>query len=267
VEAAPTPTPAAPQGLLNVSTRGHVQTGENVLIGGVIITGDTPKRVVLRAIGPSLAAAGVSGVLPDPMLSVHDSTGATIASNDNWRTGAGDVAGTGLAPSDDLEAAIVITLAPDAYTAIVSGAAGGTGIALFEAYDADQSDSRIANISTRGRVEAGDNIMIGGFILGGDQPSQVVIRAIGPSLGAYGIADAMADPTLELCNSHGDRIFANNDWRSDQAQQIIATGLMPSDDRESAIIATLQPGGYTAIVRGTQNSTGVGLVEVYNVIR
>jgi hypothetical protein len=116
-------------------------------------------------------------------------------------------------------------------------------------------------------VEAGDNIMIGGFILGGDQSSQVVIRAIGPSLGAYGIADAMADPTLELYNSHGDRIFANNDWRSDQAQQIIATGLMPSDDRESAIIATLQPGGYTAIVRGTQNSTGVGLVEVYNVIR
>ena len=250
-----------------MSTRGYVQTGENVLIGGVIITGDTPKKVVLRAIGPSLAAAGVSGVLPDPTLSLHDSTGATIASNDNWRSGAGDLAGTVFAPSNELEAAIVITLAPGAYTAVVSGVGGGTGIALFEIYDADPLNSRIANISTRGRVETGDNLMIGGFIIGGDQPSQVVVRAIGPSLGASGIADALADPTLELYNSHGDRIYANDDWRSDQAQQIIATALAPSNDKESAIIATLQPGSYTAIVRGTQGSTGVSLVEIYNVTR
>ena len=259
-----TPIPAAPEGLLNVSTRGYVQTGENVLIGGVIIAGDTPKRVVLRAIGPSLAAAGVSGALPDPMLSLHDSIGATIASNDNWRTDPGEVATTGVAPSDDLEAAIVTTLAPGAYTAVVSGAGGGTGVALFEVYDVDRPHSRVVNISTRGRVEAGDNIMIGGFILGGDQPSQVVVRALGPSLTAHGVAGALGNPILELYNDHGTRIHLNDDWRSDQGAQISAVSLEPTDERESAIIATLPPGNYTAIVRGAQNSTGVCLVEVYN---
>jgi hypothetical protein len=257
----------APQGLVNVSTRGYVQTGENVLIGGVIIAGDTPKRVVLRAIGPSLAAAGVSGALPDPMLSLHDSTGATIAANDNWRTGTSDPAATGLAPSNDLEAAIVTTLAPGTYTAVVAGAGSSTGIALFEIYDVEQANSRLANISTRGRVEAGDNLMIGGFILGGDQPSQVVVRALGPSLTAHGIAGALANPILELFNDHGTRIYVNDDWRSEQAAQISAVSLAPSDERESAIIATLPPGNYTAIVRGTQNSTGVCLVEVYDVTR
>ena len=202
-----------------------------MLIGGVIIAGETPKRVVLRAIGPSLAAAGVSGVLPDPMLSLHDSTGATIAFNDNWRTGTGDIAATGLAPSDDLEAAIVTTLAPGAYTAVVSGVGGGTGIALFEIYDVERANSRIANISTRGRVETGDNVMIGGFILGGDQPSQVVVRALGPSLTAHGIAGALANPTLELYNNHGTRIYANDDWRSDQGAQISAVSLAPSDEQ------------------------------------
>jgi hypothetical protein len=207
----------------------------------------------------------VSGALHDPMLSLHDSTGATIAANDNWRTDTGDPAATGLAPSNDLEAAIVTTLAPGAYTAVISGAGGGTGIALFEIYDLEQANSRVANISTRGRVETGDNIMIGGFILGGDQPSQVVVRALGPSLSAHGIAGALANPILELYNDHGTRIYVNDDWRSNQSAQISAASLAPGDDRESAIIATLPPGSYTAIVRGTQDSTGVCLVEIYNV--
>ncbi len=248
-----------------MSTRDYVQTGENVLIGGVIIIGDTPKKVVLRAIGPSLAAAGMSNVMRDPMLSLHDSTGASIASNDNWRTDADNVTATGLAPTDDLEAAIVATLAPGAYTAIVSGVGDGTGNALFEVYDVDPLNSSIANISTRGRVEDGDDVMIGGVIIGGDQPGTVVVRAVGPSLGASGIADALADPVLELYNDHGTRIFVNDNWRSDQAEQIAATSLAPTDDRESAIIATLQPGNYTAVVRGAHHSRGVSLVEVYDV--
>ena len=254
-----------PRRLANVSTRDYVQTGENVLIGGLIITGDTPKKVVLRAIGPSLAAAGMSNVMRDPMLSLHDSTGASIASNDNWRTGIPDITATGLAPVDDLEAAIVTTLAPGAYTVVVSGVGGSTGNALFEVYDVDPLNSTIANISTRGRVEDGDDVLIGGVIIGGDQPGQVVIRALGPSLGANGIADTLADPSLELYNDHGTRIYANDDWRSDQAQQIAATSLAPTDDRESAIIATLQPGNYTAVVRGAHHSKGVSLVEVYDV--
>ena len=145
-----------------------------------------------------------------------------IASNDNWRTDAGNVAATGLAPTDDLEAAIVTTLTPGAYTAVVSGVGGGTGVALFEIYDLEQPNSRIVNISTRGRVATGDNIMIGGFILGGDQPSQVVVRALGPSLTLHGIAGALANPTLELYNDHGTLIYANDDWRSDQGDQISA---------------------------------------------
>jgi hypothetical protein len=257
----------AVQGLLNVSTRGYVQTGENVLIGGVIIAGDVPKKVVLRAIGPSLAAFGVRGALQDPTISLHDATGAVIASNDNWRTAIGDIQATGFAPSDDREAAVVATLAPGAYTAVVSGVSGGQGIALFELYDADPANSRIGNISTRGNVAIGDNVMIGGFVIGGNQPSQVVVRALGPSLSAYGIGGALADPILEVYDSRGSLIYVNDDWRSNQMQEIVATSLAPSNDLEAAIVATLQPGSYTAIVRSAQGSTGIGLVEVYNLAR
>jgi hypothetical protein len=254
--------------MANYSTRGYVQNGENVLIGGVIISGEVPKRVVLRAIGPSLAAAGVSGVLQDPTLSLHDAAGAEIATNDNWRSDGGrELTAIGLAPTNELEAALVVTLAPGAYTAVISGVGDGTGIALFEIFDADRPNARIANISTRGRVENGDNVMIGGFIIGGDQPSQVVVRALGPSLTEHGVAGALADPTLELYNDHGSRIFANDDWRSEQEAQIAASSLGPTDDREAAIIATLPPGNYTAIVRGAQDTTGVSLVEVYDLTR
>lgn len=250
--------------LVNVSTRSYVQTGEDVLIGGVIIEGTASKKVVLRGIGPSLAAGGVKGALADPMLSLHDSTGAEIASNDNWKSNADVVQATGLAPSDDRESAIVTTLAPGAYTVVMSGVGNTEGVALFELYDLEPTNSHIGNIATRGLVEDGDDIMIAGFIVGGNQPSKVLVRALGPSLVARGIKNALADPALELYNGQGSRIFANDSWRASQAQQITASLMPPENDRESAIIATLPPGNYTAMMRGVGGATGVGLIEVYN---
>ena len=267
--ATPTPVPAATPvaaSFSNVSTRAYVRTGDGVLIGGLIISGDVPKKVVLRAIGPSLVAAGLSDALRDPTLSIYNSAGL-VASNDNWRSNAAAVQATGLAPASDYESVIVTTLAPGAYTAIVAGASGTDGIALFELYDAAPANARIGNISTRGKIEGGNNVMIGGFIVAGAQPSQVVIRVLGPSLGNNGVVGALADPALDLYNSNGSQIFTNDNWRSSQEQQIAASGLAPNDDRESAIIATLQPGNYTAIARGAQGSTGVGLIEVYNLSR
>ena len=261
--ATPSATPAGTN-LLNVSTRAYVQTGENVLIGGLIITGDVPKRVVLRAIGPSLIAAGLSNALRDPTITLYDSKGVEIGFNDNWRSNASVVQATGLAPSNVFEAAIVTILDPGAYTAIVSGVDGSKGVALFELYDLSPANARIANIATRGKVESGDKVMIGGFIIGGAVPSTVVIRAVGPSMATAGVAGVLTDPSLELYNSNGSRIFDNDNWRSGQEQQITASGLAPSDDRECAMIATLQPGSYSAIVRGGGSSTGVALVEVYD---
>jgi hypothetical protein len=250
-----------PTSLLNVSTRANVQTGDNVLIGGLIISGDAPKRVILRALGPSLAAAGLRGALANPTLRLHDGRGALVALNDNWRSDEAAVRATGLAPSDDYDAAIVATLAPGAYTAIVSGVGGTSGIALVELYDLDRGNARIANISTRARVGTSDSVMIGGFVVGGDQPGRVVVRAMGPSLAASGVEGALGDPVLELFNSSGSKIFENDNWQSAQAEQIGATALAPGDGREAAIIATLPPGAYTAIVRGARGSTGVALIE------
>lgn len=270
----PTPVPTPPPGptpvrtsLLNVSTRANVQTGDNVLIGGLIISGTTPKRVLLRAVGASLATQGVAGALSDPTLRLFDGTGANIASNDNWRSDEAAVNATGLAPSNDYEAAIVTTLAPGGYTAIVSGVDGTRGVALIELFDLERGGSRIANISTRARVGTGDSVMIGGFVVGGDQPGQVVVRALGPSLAASGVSGALNDPVLELYNSAGSKVFANDNWQAEQAQQIAATALAPTDGREAAIIATLAPGAYTAIVRGANGSTGVALIEAYYVGR
>jgi hypothetical protein len=175
------------------------------------------------------------------------------------------VLNSGLAPKDEHEAAIVVSLPPGAYTAVVRGApSGSVGVGLIEVYDVDPNHSRLANISTRGVVESGDNVMIGGFIVGGDQPTKVIIRAIGPSLRNYGIAAALDDPLLELHDGNGSLLTENDDWRSLQEDAIKATGLAPSNDHESAIVATLQPGNYTAIVRGKDERTGVGLVEIYN---
>jgi len=255
---------SGPAGLANVSTRVFIQTGDDVMIGGFIVAGDVPKSVILRAIGPSLAAFGVSGAMADPALRLYDSTGAVIASNDNWRSDQSQtIEATGLAPIDDREAALVTTLPPGAYTAVVNDENNNPGVALFEFYDLDPASSQLANLSTRGKVETADSVMIGGFMLGGDQPTRIIVRAIGPSLTQVGVPDALVDPMLELHDGDGALVAQNDNWRSDQEQQILDSALAPSDDRESAIIATLNPGPYSAIVRGAGNSTGVALFEIY----
>ena len=262
----PTPDPTIPAQPLNISTRLEVQTGDQVLIGGFIITGTEPKRVILRAIGPSLAGAGITNPLADPFLELHGSDQSLITTNDNWKdSNEGDIDATGLAPTNDFESAIVTTLDPGNYTAIVSGKEGGTGVGLVEGYDLDSAaDSQFANISTRGFVETGSNVMIGGFILGGGGASTtVLVRAIGPTLTQFGVADALGNPTLELRDVNGTLILANDDWKETQQTDIEATGLQPQNDLESAVLETLAPGAYTAIVSGSGGLTGVALVEVY----
>jgi hypothetical protein len=258
------PTPLQ---LLNISTRLQVLTDANVLIGGFIITGPVSKSVLVRAIGPSLSNFGVIGALADPTLELHEPDG-TVLTNDNWKDSQqAEIEATGLPPSDDLESAIVETLAPGAYTAIVAGKDNTTGIGLVEAYDLDQPvESELANISTRGFVDTGDNVMIGGFIIGPDGlgDATVLVRGIGPSLTDFGVAGALQDPTLELHDASGNTLMTNDDWKETQQTEIEATGLAPTDDRESAILSTLAPGAYTAIVRGALDTTGVGLVEIYH---
>jgi plastocyanin len=262
----PTPTPTPAQAL-NISTRLQVLTGDEVGIGGFIITGTETKQVLLRAIGPSLSAFGITNPLADPLLELHAQDGSTIATNDNWRDAdnAGDIP-INFQPTNDLESAILTTLDPGMYTTIVSG---GTGVGLVEAYDLDDTaDSELANISTRGFVDTGDNVMIGGFILGGQgENANVVIRALGPSLTPLGVSGALPDPTLELHDANGTTIKFDDNWQDDPDQKaaIEQTDLQPKNDLESAIFATLPAGGYTAIVAGKDGVTGVGLVEVYKV--
>ena len=247
----------------NIATRLPVLTGENVLIAGIIVVGDVPKRVIIRALGPSLGASGVAGALEDPTLELYQGD-TLLAANNDWRNDQQDeIAATGIAPSDDREAAIVRTLAPGAYTAIVSGKDGSTGVALVEGYDLDQRDnSKLGNISTRGFVGSGEDVLIGGFIAG--PSTRVVVRAIGPSLGNGGVQGALQDPTLELVDSNGAVIRANDNWKGTQQAELEAIGIQPSDDREAALIGSLIPGNYTAVVRGVSGGTGVALVEVYN---
>jgi plastocyanin len=246
----------------NISTRLRVDSGDNVLIGGFIITGTQPKQVIVRAIGPSLASF-FPGVLSDPTLELRDSSGNLISSNDNWRSDQeAAIIATGIPPSHDLESAIVATLPANtsAYTAIVRGANSATGIGVVEAYDLNQTvDSKLANISTRGLVQTGDDVLIGGLIVLGQNSLRVIVRAIGPSLPVPG---PLANPTLELRDGNGSLTASNDDWRSDQETEIIATGVAPTNDLESAIVRTLAAGNYTAIVRGV-GGTGVGLVDAY----
>jgi len=248
----------------NISTRGMVGTGQNVLIAGFIISGNQAKRVIVRALGPSLSTHGVSGALADPTITIVNSSNVVVASNDNWRnTQETEIAASGFAPPNDLESAIIATLAPGSYTAVVSGKNSGTGVALVDLYQLDASTSIFRNLSTRGFVGTGDNVLIGGLIIGSGEPPVIVLRAIGPTLGSFGITQALQDPTLELRDANGALIAFDNDWEDNTPTGIKATLLNPTDARESAIIASLAAGSYTAIVRGKNGTTGVALVEAY----
>jgi hypothetical protein len=257
--------PPAPPTLLNIATRMRVLTGDNVLIAGFIITGTEPKTVLIRGIGPSLSGVGVT--LSDPTLELHQGS-TTVATNDNWKlrpdgtSQQADIEATTIPPTNDLESAILATLSPGEYTAILAGTNGGTGVGLVEVYDLGLgANAQLANISTRGFVDTGDNVMIGGLILGGGSgAARVLVRALGPSLP---VAGALADPTLHLHDGDGGLIASNDNWRSDQEDEIIATTIPPPDDLESAIVRDFAPGNYTAIVRGVNNTTGVALVEAY----
>jgi hypothetical protein len=255
----------------NLSTRLQVLTGENIGIAGFIITGNIPKHVVIRALGPSLTAAGFTAaqVLADPTLQVRGPGSFGSITNDNWKDSQqAQIQADGLAPNNDSESAIDATLPPGNYTALVSGKNNTTGLALVEVYDVDPSDpSRLANVSTRALVGTGNNVVIGGFILGNSNTTdKIIVRGLGPSLANGGIANPLADPTLELRDNNGALIRADNDWQDDAAQaaEISATGLAPSNAKEAAIVASLAPGNYTAILAGNTSTTGVGVVEVYD---
>lgn len=263
-----TGAPAATQ-LLNISTRMRVETGENVLIGGFIISGGQDKKVIVRALGPSLTASGITTPLLDPVIELYRSDGTLVAMNDNWKDSQQtEIENSGIPPSNNSESAIVATLPPDGYTVIVRGKSNTTGTALVEGYDLDTSaGSRFANISTRGFVQTGQNVMIGGFILGNNTGStRVVLRGLGPSLAQANVANTLADPTIDLYDGNGTRIIFNDNWMDNfgQAVQLSANGLAPSRSQESGIFMTLAPGAYTVILAGKNGGTGVGLVEVYD---
>jgi glucose/arabinose dehydrogenase len=262
---------ATPSQAMNISTRARVETGNNVLIGGFIVTGSVAKKIIIRAIGPSLSQHGLSDVLADPTLELHDGNGALLQSNENWRddpSQASQISASGLAPSNNLESAIIVTPQPGNYTAIVRGKNSGQGIALAEVYDLDPAaDSHLGNISGRAYVQTDNDVMIGGFIIGNNiGATDVIIRAIGPSLSQHGLSNVLADPTLELHDGNGALLQSNDNWQDDpdQAARISAANLAPSNSLESAIWASLAPGNYTAIVRGKNNGVGIGLVEVYS---
>ncbi len=255
-----------PTQLINLSTRMRVETGDGVAIGGFIVSGSGPKKVIIRALGPSLGALGVPGTLSATKLELYNGSGQLITTNTGWTTSGNKQAiiNSGYQPSFPSESAIVKSLNPGGYTAIVSGVGGEMGVALVEVYDLDRANANVRpiNVSTRGRVLTGDNVMIGGFIIGGTRSRNVIVRAIGPSLP---VAGPLSDPQLTLYDSAGHVLYTNDDWQnSDQAAAITASGMQPTNPRESAIVVTLAPGGYTAIVRGAGGATGVALVEVYD---
>jgi hypothetical protein len=256
---------------VNLSTRVRVLTGDNIGIGGFIITGSTPKHVIIRAIGPSLTQFGFTAaeVLPDPTLELHGPGAFVTQKNDNWRdTQEAEIQADGIPPTNDLESAIDATLDPGQYTALIADKNGASGVGVVEVYDLDTAaDSKLANISTRAFVGTGGNVMIAGFILGsGAGNDRAVVRGLGPSLANFGIANTLADPTLELRDGNGTLVRSDDDWQDDptQAATLTAAGLAPSNTKESAIAETLAPGMYTAILSGKNNTTGVGLVEVYD---
>lgn len=263
---------ANPAHLANISTRAIVGTQDDALIGGFIVLGDAPKRVAIRALGPSLSGAGLTNVLNDPTLELHDGTGTLLAFNGNWQDAPNEqeIIDAQLAPTEPNESVILTTLpattSGSAYTAVIHGAGGSSGIGLVEVYDLDLGPgASILNLSTRGQVQTGDDVMIGGFIILGEGSQRVLVRAIGPSLAAAGITNPLADPTLTLYDGQGTQIDFNDDWQDNPAAaDIEATTIPPTDANESAVLQTLAAGGYTAIVRGAGPApTGTGLVEVY----
>ena len=237
--------------------------------------------MIIRAIGPELTQYGIPNALANPILELHNGTGALIATNDDWQTTilggiitssqVSDIQNSGHAPTAASESAIVANLQPGNYTAILRGVNSTTGVALVEVYDlAPGASSSLGNVSTRSFVQTGSNVMIGGFIVQGSGPKRVIIRAIGPELTQFGIPNALANPILELHNGTGALIATNDDWQttilggiitSSQVSDIQNSGHAPTAASESAIVANLQPGNYTAIVRGVTNTTGVALVE------
>jgi hypothetical protein len=285
ITAAITPSSLTISLLSNISTRAFVQTGDDVMIGGFIVEGTQSKEVIIRALGRELTPFGIPDPLVDPTLELHDSTGALIASNDNWEsTIIGGIITTdqveairasGYAPTDARESAMIVSLPPGNYTAIVRGVDNTTGVGLVDVNDlSGTTDSILGNISTRASVQVGDEVMIGGFIVQGTTAKRIIIRAIGPELTQYGVSNALADPILELHDSTGALIASNDNWTTtiiggiiteNQVRDILNSGLAPTQRSESAIIASLPPGNYTAIVSGVNNTTGVALVEVYDI--
>jgi arylsulfate sulfotransferase len=259
--------PAVGPQALNLSTRGLIGTGDNVLIGGFIVRGTEPKPMVLRALGPSLSGFGLSNVLTDPVLSVYDSSGNLVGTNDNWQSDVNHavVEANGLAPANPLEAAQVRTLAPGAYTVIVTGKDATPGIGLVEVYDVlPQTTTKFVNMSTRGSVGTGDNVLISGFIIGDVNSATVVVRAIGPSLADHGVSGVLSDPTLTIYDSSGSAIASNDNWEVDPNAILLGkNGLTPPNAFESALVLHLPAGAYTAVVRGANGGTGVALAEVY----
>jgi outer membrane protein assembly factor BamB len=269
----PTPTPGGSPAAqpLNLSTRMFVQTGDNVGIGGFIITGSAPKHILVRAAGPSLVGFGITNALPDTLLELHGPTGFITLTNDNWRENPAQetlIKASGLAPSNDLESAIDVTLPPGAYTAIVKGKNDTTGVGVVEVFDLSPAiPSKMANISTRAFCGTGNDIVIAGFILGNSSVNdRVIIRGIGPSLAAFGVPNVLENPALELRNQNGVLLMSNNDWQDDagQAAEMTAANLAPSAIHEAGIAASLPPGTYTALLFGENNGTGNGVVEVYD---
>ena len=254
--------------ILNASTRITVGEGDNVMIGGLIIGGSGTKQLLLRGLGPSLTASGtpLPGRLQDPVIELHQGDGRVLATNDDWRSGpVSDIQQTGIPPQDSRESAIIASLDPGNYTVILSDKTGSSGIGLVEIYDLETASSEFLNLSTRGNVQTEDNVMIAGVITGGGDRARILFRGIGPSLESNGIplSNCLQDPMLELHDADGSQLAANDNWRDTEQIEIIQSGLAPADDREAAIVGDYPAGAYTVILRGKNNTTGVGLIEVY----
>jgi hypothetical protein len=254
--------------LLNISGRVSTQSGGNVGIGGFIVSGSGTKKVILRAIGPSMQSGGkaVNGRMDDPFLELRDGDGKLMKADDNWRDSQeSEVEQTELAPSDTRESAIVASLSAGNYTAVVSGANNSGGIGLVEVYDLEPSNpAELGNLSVRADVRTGDDVLIDGIIIRGGNPKRVLFRGIGPELTGRGVANALQDPTIELHDGNGALLLGNDNWKdAPNRAEIEGTGLAPTDDRESAVLMTLSPGNYTSIVRGANDTMGVALSEAY----